>query len=314
MNDRSAVVIGCGIMGCDIAAIFLAGGWSVQLVGHSPSKWVGAQERIAKSVQQLGSQRESGSLVFHSRIEDISWANVHIVLESVTENMEIKKSIFSTLDRLAPAGVPMGSNSSSMRITDICAGLKTAERMANTHFFQPAHLVPLVEIAKGERTEASTLDALHQVFRSAGRAPVRVNRDVPGFLANRIQHALMREAFAVIDEGLATAEDVDVAVRFGFGFRYAAAGPMLLKEFAGFDTQHAAATVIYPSLCNDSAPGKTLTDLVTRGRLGVKAKKGFRDWTDEAIAEERQRYETALMQAANILVLSRPHAVSGSRT
>ncbi|WP_212733663.1 3-hydroxyacyl-CoA dehydrogenase NAD-binding domain-containing protein [Variovorax sp. CF079] len=202
MNDRSAVVIGCGIMGCDIAAIFLAGGWSVQLVGHSPSKWVGAQERIAKSVQQLGSEQESGSLVFHSRIEDISWANVHIVLESVTENMEIKKSIFSTLDRLAPAGVPMGSNSSSMRITDICAGLKTAERMANTHFFQPAHLVPLVEIAKGERTEASTLDALHQVFRSLGRAPVRVNRDVPGFLANRIQHALMREAFAVIDEGL----------------------------------------------------------------------------------------------------------------
>ena len=126
--------------------------------------------------------------------------------------------------------------------------------MANTHFFQPAHLVPLVEIAKGEHTSDATVDALHAIFSSVGRMPVRVSRDVPGFLANRIQHALMREAFSVIDEGLATAEDVDIAVRFGFGFRYAAAGPMLLKEFAGFDTQHAAATVIYPSLCNHSAP------------------------------------------------------------
>jgi 3-hydroxybutyryl-CoA dehydrogenase len=128
-----------------------------------------------------------------------------------------------------------------------------------------------------------------------------VARDVPGFLANRIQHALMREAFAVIDQGLATAEDVDAAVRYAFGFRYVAAGPILQKELAGLETQLAAARVIYPTLCNSAEPSPTLQRLVAEGKLGTKTGEGFRPWPPEVAARERERYERVLLAAAKLL-------------
>jgi 3-hydroxybutyryl-CoA dehydrogenase len=313
MHSKGAVVVGCGIMGGDIAALFLAQGWHVQVVERSKARWPAATLLIGNAVGQLGAALDEHKLQFRQEVADVVWDSVDVVLEVVTEDLARKRAVFAELDRVVPPGVPIGSNSSSMRISDIAAECTTANRMANTHFFQPAHLVPLVEIAKGERTDAATVELLHAIFAALGRAPVRVNRDVPGFLANRIQHALMREAFAAIDEGLATPEDVDVAVRYGFGFRYAAAGPILLKEFAGFDTQHAAASVIYPSLCNNSKPGRTLTGLVERGHFGVKSGKGLRDWSEEQVERERARYESALMRAAAILQSEATTAGSGSQ-
>ena len=309
MNEKGAVIVGTGIMGRDIAAIFLAAGWATQVIERNASRRADVRRSIAAAAAQIG-RFDDGLLALRGSISEVEWTGVSVVLESVTENLEVKRAVFAELDAHAPADAVLGSNSSSMRITDIAAGCAGSARMANTHFFQPAHLVPLVEIAKGEKTSDSTVDKLHAIFASLGRAPVRVNRDVPGFLANRIQHALMREAFAAIDSGLATAEDVDIAVKFGFGFRYVAAGPMLLKEFAGFDTQHAAATVIYPSLCNATEPGTTLSGLVAEGRFGMKAGKGFQSWTPESIERERTRYEATLMKAAALL--ESPDASAGS--
>jgi 3-hydroxybutyryl-CoA dehydrogenase len=134
-----------------------------------------------------------------------------------------------------------------------------------------------------------------------GRKVIRVQKDVPGFLANRIQHALMREAFAVIDQGLATAEDVDNAVRYCFGFRYVAAGPITQKELAGLETQLEAGRTIYPSLCNSPDPSPTLARLVAENRLGPKTGRGFRDWPADVTAKERARYEKAMLAAARIL-------------
>jgi 3-hydroxybutyryl-CoA dehydrogenase len=138
-------------------------------------------------------------------------------------------------------------------------------------------------------------------MKSVGRMPVRVNRDMPGFLANRIQHALMREAFSVIQEGLGTAEDVDTAVRYGFGFRYVAAGPILQKEFAGLDTQISAARSIYPSLSTSAEPIPVLKEVVAEGRLGMKSGRGFWTWTPELIQQERERYERTLLAALKLL-------------
>ncbi|MES2609707.1 MAG: 3-hydroxyacyl-CoA dehydrogenase NAD-binding domain-containing protein [Pseudomonadota bacterium] len=297
---KAVVIVGGGIMGRDIAAIFIAAGWKTQIVARDEGKWPQLRRSLQASVEQLGAVVHP---VIHLRadIGDVDWDGVVLALEVVPEQLELKRKVFAALDASAPANVVIGSNSSSLRITDIAADLAGAARMANTHFFQPAHIVPLIEIAKGDTTSSRTMETLHDIFYAVGRAPVRVNSDLPGFLANRMQHALMREAFAVIDSGLASAEDVDTAVQFGFGFRYVAAGPMLIKEFAGFDTQHAAATAIYPTLCNDSAPGKTLSGLVEQKHFGVKSRKGLRNWTPESIEEERGRYESALMKAAGIL-------------
>jgi 3-hydroxybutyryl-CoA dehydrogenase len=158
-----------------------------------------------------------------------------------------------------------------------------------------------VEVVQGEYTDPAVCDAVAAIMDGLGRKVIRVARDVPGFLANRIQHALMREAFAVIDQGLATAEDVDRAVQYCFGFRYLAAGPILQKELAGLETQLEAGRTIYPSLCNSTEPSPGLARLVAEGRLGPKTGRGFRDWPDDVTARERARYEKALLATVRMM-------------
>jgi 3-hydroxybutyryl-CoA dehydrogenase len=138
-------------------------------------------------------------------------------------------------------------------------------------------------------------------LEGVGKVPVRVNLDIPGFLANRMQHALSREALSLVERGIATAEDVDKAVRYGFGLRYIAAGPLLQRDHAGLDVHCAAAATIYPDLCNSPTPSPYMADLVKAGHIGMKAKRGFWAWTDETIARERVRYETALVAGKQIL-------------
>jgi 3-hydroxybutyryl-CoA dehydrogenase len=131
--------------------------------------------------------------------------------------------------------------------------------------------------------------------------PVHVTRDIPGFLANRMQHALMREALSLADRGIASAEDIDTAVQYGFGMRFLGAGPLLQKDIAGLDIHHAAATTIYPDLCNDTAPVPFIAERAARGDHGMKAGRGFYDWTCETIRATRARYETALTDALAVL-------------
>jgi 3-hydroxybutyryl-CoA dehydrogenase len=173
--------------------------------------------------------------------------------------------------------------------------------MLGLHFFMPAHLVPCVEVVRGEATDPAVCDAVAGTMRDLGKVPVQVRKDIPGFLANRLQHALMREAFALIEQGLASPEDVDNAVRFGFGFRYLAAGPILQKDLSGLDVHAAAATTMYHTLANDKAPPACLRDRVAAGKLGVKTGEGFYKWDAERAAGAQAKYERALTDALAIL-------------
>ncbi len=297
-----AVILGAGLMGCDIAAIFLAGDWRVTEVETSEARWEAARARVQSSLVQLDSEATKvAGLTLVARLEDVDFASADVVVEAVPEQLALKQQVFRQLDTLVPPGVPVASNASGFRITDIAGECRTRDRMANLHFFLPAHLVPGVEVVQGEHTDPTACDRLAAIMTSLGRKVIRVKRDVPGFLANRIQHALMREAFNVIDEGLASAEDVDAAVRYAFGFRYVAAGPILQKELAGLETQLAAAATIYPSLCNSTTPSPTLAKLVAEGRLGPKTGRGFRDWPEDKTAAERARYERVLLAATKLL-------------
>ena len=307
MQKKSAVIVGAGLMGCDIISIFLNAGWKVQAVEPGLEQRQAAPARAQAAVKQLKGQWNDSLLTLVPIVKAIEWSGVALVIETVTENLTIKQTVFRELDQMVPLGIPIGSNSSGLRITDISANCKTASRMANAHFFLPAHLVPLVELAKGESTSDETIDQLQAIFRAVGRVTARINKDLPGLLANRIQHALMREAFAIIDSGLATPEDVDAAVRYGFGFRYVAAGPILQKELSGLETQLAAATAIYPSLCNDLEPSRGLKKLVAKGRFGTKSLGGYWDWTAQDVEVERKRFETALSAAADVLSGSPTH-------
>jgi 3-hydroxybutyryl-CoA dehydrogenase len=306
MKSPGLAILGCGTMGCDVAAIFLSKGWRVQAVARSQSKWDGCHERITRSLGQLDSDLIPDRLRFATDAGGVDWTDVAFGLESVPEDFELKRAVFAELDDMVPDDIPLMTNTSGFRISEIAKECRTRHRMGGLHFFLPAHLVPAVEVVKGEYTESWVVERLDRIIRSVGRVPIGVAKDVPGFLANRIQHALMREAFAVIDEGLGTAEDVDAAVRFGFGFRYVAAGPILQKELSGLDTQLAAGRSIYPSLHNNSQPSKVLSDLVAAGHCGAKSGHGFWKWTPEAIAAERDRFEATLIQAAKLLGDLRP--------
>lgn len=299
---ETAAVIGMGLMGCDISAIFLAGGWKVIAQEPATEAWPAKRERVRLSLSQLGADPAlEADLTLHARLDEMPFAGCGCVIEAAPERMELKRAVFAELDRLVPDSIPIGSNASGYRITEIAKFCETKHRMCNLHFFLPAHLVPGVEVVKGEATQDWVIDRFFDIMASLGRMPIRVARDEPGFLANRIQHALMREAFSCIDSGLATAEDVDRAVRYCFGFRYLAAGPILQKELAGLETQLAAAATIYPSLNTSPEPSPGLARLVAENRLGPKTGRGYRDWPDEKTAAERARYERVLAAAQPLL-------------
>jgi 3-hydroxybutyryl-CoA dehydrogenase len=296
---KRVVVIGGGTMGADVAAIFAAGGMSVDIVQRPGKTRDTLQQRVVRSTAELGATRIDVSL--RDALRDVAWKDVGIVVESVSEDLPLKQAIFAELTALAPDDVALTSNSSSFPISQIGAGLEGAGRMLGLHFFMPAHMVPLVEVTRSDATDPVIAQAVFDLMRQLQRKPVMVAKDIPGFLANRMQHALMREAWSLIERGIATPEDVDIAVRYGFGFRYVAAGPILQKEMSGLDTNFLASSTVFPDLCNDAVPAAILAAKVKAGAIGMKSGKGFYDWPAEKMAKTRARYQAALKRGLEIL-------------
>lgn len=305
LPSQSAAVLGGGTMGADVAAIFVAGGWRVAVTEPNRARWPALRERIAAASRQLGATPDAARLAVHAALAEVPWSEIALAVECVPESLALKQSVFAELERLARPDTPLASNSSSFPISEIGRGLETRHRMLGLHFFMPAHLVPCVEVVRGEATDPAVCDAVADTMRALGKVPVHVRKDIPGFLANRLQHALMREAFALIEQGLASPEDVDNAVRFGFGFRYLAAGPILQKDLSGLDVHAAAATTMYHTLANDPAPPACLRDRVAAGKLGVKTGEGFYKWDAERVASAQARYERALTDALALLTRER---------
>ena len=286
-------------MGADVAAIFAAGGMGVDIVQRPGKTRDSLPARFARSMAELGDAGIEAAL--HDALADVPWQQAGIVVESVNEDLPLKQRIFAELEALAPAGIPLTSNSSSFPISRIADGLNSGRRMLGLHFFMPAHMVPLVEVVRSEATDPALAQSVFELMQRLRRKPVMVAKDIPGFLANRMQHALMREAFSLIERGIATPEDVDIAVRYGFGFRYVAAGPILQKEMSGLDVNFLASSEVFPDLCNDAKPAAKLAAKVKAGEIGMKSGKGFYDWPAEKIARARARYQSALRRGLDIL-------------
>ena len=294
-------VIGAGTMGADIAVRFAAAGCNVHLMARPGPSRDGFSERARSSASDLGFDYTDLPLHVVSKMEELPWQDLDLVIENVKENLPIKQNVFREMVELANPHTPLASNSSTFSVRLIGEGLDTRERMLGLHFFMPAHLVPLVEVVMSDRTDPEIAQRLFDDLDRLRFKPVIVKRDVPGFIANRMQAALSREAWSLIDTGVASPEDIDRAVRYGFGFRYVAAGPVLQKEISGLDVTAAAASVLYPELCNDDAPRKFLTDMIDRGEFGIKTGKGFWEWSEAQTKAERKRYAKALKAALVIL-------------
>ncbi len=298
---QRVVVIGGGTMGSGIALVFATGGWSVDIVEPSVTTRAKLPTYMQDSLQRIGSNADAARIGLLAALTDVDWSDVDLVSESASEELTVKQKIFAELERLAPAQVPLTSNSSSLLISDIGRGLKTQARMLGMHFLMPAQFVPLVEVIGSAQTEPALIERICAMLRELGKRPVRVNKALPGFLVNRIQGALMREALSLVDKGVASAEDVDAAVRYGFGFRYAACGPIVQKEHSGWDISCTLYRAMFPTLCNDDKPSATLEKMLAAGHYGMKTGVGFMQWDAAAIAREKARYEKALRAALDIL-------------
>jgi 3-hydroxybutyryl-CoA dehydrogenase len=292
-------------MAVGIACGFIQSGHSVVVLGRSLDKAAKALLESHRLAADLGAIHGAKALPGEAGLIDswADWKDVVWVIETITEDFDLKRDLFVALDKRVPASIPIGTNSSGYPITKLAQGLATRRRMFNAHYFMPAHMVPLVEVALGEDSDPVLGEAVCEMYRRADKKPVLVRKDIPGFLANRIQHALMREAMDLIDRGIATPQDVDTAVRYSFGFRYAAAGPVLQKEISGWDSMARAAEEIYPSLTNTAVLAHCVADNIAQGKNGMKSGAGFMTWNPEQIKAARSAYDKRLKAAFDVLKL-----------
>lgn len=295
-----ALVVGGGTMGVGIVAMFLGGGWKVDVVSRSAATREGLPAAAARALDSMGKALHVPGLATYATLADVPWNEVDMVVETVTEDLALKQRLFAEMEMRVRPGVPLTSNSSSFPISAIGQGLKSQSRMMGLHFFMPAHLIPLVEVVRSVHTDVQLAEQVGADMTALGKRPVQVRRDVIGFLGNRIQGALMREALWLIEQGVAIPADIDATVRLSFGFRYAAAGPIVQKEHSGWDTTCAVAKIIWPDLCNEKGPPPVLQRNVDEGRLGFKSGRGFFEWDAQSMAEERVRYERALRKCLEI--------------
>ena len=301
-QQSHAAIIGGGIMGGDIAIIFAAGGWKVHVMSPSQKTRDALPARIAAGLTRLAAPPvHAANVKTYARIEDLPWRGIGIMVEAATEDLPLKQQLFGEVEALARPDIALASNTSNFPISEIGKGLKHRARVAGLHFFMPAHLVPLVEVVSSESTDTRVAEGLVALMKALGKAPIWVKKDVPGFVGNRIQHAMMREALFLINDGIVDAEGVDTAVRYGFGFRFIACGPILQKEMSGWDTNYLVAGALYPHLYDNKAPAPIVKGLIDKGHLGMKTKRGFWEWDDAKIAKEKARIERCLQAGMEIL-------------
>ena len=308
MPQQGAAIIGGGIMGGDIAIIFAAAGWNVRVMSPSEKTRAAIPARIESGLKKLGApSAHAANVQTCARLDDIDWKAIDFAVEAATEDLALKQRIFAELEALARPDIPLASNTSNFPIGEIGRQLKTRSRVAGLHFFMPAHLVPLVEIVSSDATDPRVAEAMVGLMERLGKAPIWVKKDVPGFVGNRIQHAMMREALYLIAEGVVSPEGVDTAVRYGFGFRFIACGPIMQKEMSGWDTNYYVGSALYPHLHAEKGPPALLKEMVERKHLGMKTRRGFWEWTDESAAREKNRIERALQAGMEILKQDMQH-------
>jgi 3-hydroxybutyryl-CoA dehydrogenase len=293
----NVAVIGTGMMGPGIAACLTLAGHDVCVFGRSPSsleRGLAAARDGLDLLQREGLVTPTDAAVASQRLcgtTDLAAAvaDAEFVFESIIEDLNEKQRLFNNLEQAASSGAIFASNTSGLPISRIAEALHHPERAATTHFWNPPHLMPLVEIVKGEQTSDETIERLRTLLDGAGKQTVVVLKDVPGQLGNRLLHALFREAFHIVHEGIASVEDVDLAIKNGPGLRFPAYGLLEHADMIGLDMELAIDSYLFAELCNLAQAPALLTDRVARGELGARTGRGLYDWSTKDPAAVRAR-------------------------
>jgi 3-hydroxybutyryl-CoA dehydrogenase len=301
MRDRKEQkigVVGGGLMGHGIAYLFAAAGHTVAVFEPAADIRASLPRRLRSILELLGNDPALlGRIAAHDALAP-AMQGAAFVFEAAPEKLPLKQQIFAELESIVAPEAILASNSSAIPSTEIGRHLKHRQRVIGTHFWNPPHLVPLVEVVQNESTSESVVAATMELLRDAGKVPVHVRRDVPGFVGNRLQHAMKREAFALVAAGVCDAETIDTVVREGFGARTAVLGPMEQSDLVGLDLALDIAEVLYEHLDRTPGPPALLRDKVKAGKLGMKTGEGLRKWTPEAADAVRTRLSRFLVAQA----------------
>jgi 3-hydroxybutyryl-CoA dehydrogenase len=296
-------VIGSGTMGHSIALNAAWAGLNVQLYGVSNSD---VRQGIEDMMMKLTNLHENGLVADEELVEikkniatttsiENAVKEATFVIEAIPENIEMKKNLFKTLDKLCEENVILASNTSGLSPTEISSAISRPERVVVTHFWNPAHLIPLVEIVPGEKTDQATIERSKQLILKMNKKPIIVKKEVPGFVGNRLQYALFREALFLLEEGIATKEDIDAAVSFSIGRRLSVTGPLLSADMGGLDVFSAISDYLFETLSTSEQSSETLRSLVKSEKLGSKTGEGFYDWDTTFSEEMNQKREKELI-------------------
>jgi 3-hydroxybutyryl-CoA dehydrogenase len=289
LADLKIGIVGGGLMGHGIAQVLAGQGATVTVHDPDDETLSSVPARIAANLEQLGQDTAIAGRVQLSKTLEHAVADADWVFEAAPERMELKQAIFEQLDASAPPHAILATNTSVMRVTEIAAKTKHPERVVGTHWWNPPFLVPLVEVVQGEQTDPSTVRSAMELLREAGKTPVHVKRDVPGFVGNRLQHALWRQALELVDQGVCDAEDVDTVVKASFGIRLPVLGPIENADLVGLDLTLDIHDYVLPTLDPPSQPAEGLRRRVQDGDLGMKTGAGYRRWTAEEADDVRRR-------------------------
>jgi 3-hydroxyacyl-CoA dehydrogenase len=312
-ETQQIVVIGAGNMGEGIVQSFAQAGRTVKVLARRRETLDKCRQQIDTNLKLFAEFQllEETVEVIRSRVTYIPMAELseairgcHFVVETIPEVLADKKELFGKLEGCDP-DVILASNTSSITITTLTEDMKTAYRVVGTHYFNPAHIMPLVEIHRGKHTSDEVVQTTTDLMLQVGKKPVLVKKEIPGFIVNRIQGAIFREIGYLLDEGIASPEDIDMAAKAMYGFRLSCIGPMEADDMIGLDTSARVSANLFKILSNRTEPSATLLEKVNRGELGIKTGSGWYNYggrTRAQVLDEINRRllkQLVLFRAAN---------------
>jgi 3-hydroxybutyryl-CoA dehydrogenase len=284
-----AAVLGAGVMGRNIAKVLLRGGHDVSLYSRTEQTLLDAGRAL---------EREAAAHIAYTTSVGEASIGAELIIESVPESLASKVLVLREAESAAPPAVVVASNTSSLPLNRLGEALARPERFLGMHWFNPAHLIPLVEVVPTERTDPALVDWSLSLLVELGKRPLALSRPIEGFLANRLQYALIREALQLVQDGVATPEQIDLVMTECLGLRWAVLGPMHSTDLAGVPTAVAVARALFPGLANTDTPQPVLTELLDAGRLGVSTRAGFFDHPDpDAVVHARDRLLSSVLGA-----------------
>lgn len=293
-------IIGCGTMGHSIALSAAWAGIEVKISGMNEQDLATADKGLRNKLtvmvhndlfNEAMAEEIRMRIEFSTSLEEVVQGATFII-EVIPENSQMKRELYKEIEAICGKDTVLASNTSGFTPTSLAVEMEYPNRFIVTHFWNPGHLIPLVEVVKGEKTDQETIERAMNLLNEMNKKPILINKEVPGFIGNRLQYALFREAQSLLDEGVATKEDIDAAVTYSIRRRLPITGPLMTADMGGLDVFSAISNYLFEDLSNEDKSGAYLSNLVNQKKFGDKSGEGFYMWdqeTSETINAEREK-------------------------